>query len=604
MSGPLEDAAPPADLLPEDRPQTYSLMAPAGSTRRALGVSVADAFVELLSALGVRHAFGIIGGAIAPFAEALSASSIQLLHFRHEAGAAFAAIEASLATGEPVVVFATTGPGLTNLLTGMIAARSEGARVVFVSGATNAAQRGRAPFQETSAGTGGCGFLYESGGVFHHAQLLEDAAELEALAARLQMGLLRSGGFVAHVGLPLSVQTARFPQPVGPRLSALPPSGFDPESAEHCARLLSREPFVLWVGFGARGAALQVRELAERSGAAVMCSPRAKGIMPEDHPLFLGVTGLGGHEAVRQFLSTRRPSRVLVLGSRLGELTSFWSQEYLPRDGLIHVDVDAAAFGVGFPGAPTLCVQADIGAFLSALLSKWPAPSANDGSRLPPAVHRRDTDAPGAEEPGEDATHDVLVRPSYLFSRIQRRIVERSSAILLTEAGNSFLLGSRHLAFREPGRYRVSTSFGSMGQAVAGVIGAALAHGKAIGIVGDGAMLMHNELTTARQYGIAAVWIVLNDARYGMIAQGMQSVGWVPFETDFPRVDFVTVARGMGVPGLRVTRESALDEGLDEALEASEPFVLDVWIDRDEPPVQNPRNQSLIDQGLNGTGAA
>lgn len=583
-----QSSSVPPDALTNDSARIVeSMTVPRGGALESSDLSAADALVEVLASLGVRRAFGIFGGAIAAFAEAIDASAIELLHFRHEAGAAFAAIEASLATGEPVVVFATTGPGLSNLLTGMLAARSEGARVIYVSGVTNPSQRHRAAFQETGPHADGCGFLYQSGAAAHHAQVIEDPAELEALAVRLQVGLARPSGFVAHIGLPLGVQTARLSRPVHPRLSASPPPAFDPEAAARCAELLAREPFVIWVGFGARRAVPLVRELAERSGARVMCSPRAKGIMPEDHPLFLGVTGLGGHEGVRQYLRDSPPSRLLVLGSRLGELTSFWSPEYLPSQGFIQVDVAAEAFGVGFPRVDTLCIQAEISVFLRALNAQWPADAAP-----------RERAVPRAELPSVPAPRPGPVRPSYLFSELQRVVVQGSDAVVLTEAGNSFLLGSRHLAFRTPGRYRVSTSFGSMGQAAAGVLGAACARGKAVAIVGDGAMLMHNEWSTARQYRIGAVWVVLNDARYGMIAQGMGAVGMEPFETDIPRVDFVTVARGMGVPGVTVEREEEVASALEDALSARGPFVVDVWLDRDEAPVRNPRNASLVEQGL------
>ena len=105
--------------------------------------SVAEAVVKILADMGVEYAFGVSGGAIAPVWAALHQSSIQVLHFRHEAGAAFAAIEAYFASDRPVVVFTTTGPGITNALTGLLAARWEGAKVIFVSASTSAPQRGR-----------------------------------------------------------------------------------------------------------------------------------------------------------------------------------------------------------------------------------------------------------------------------------------------------------------------------------------------------------------------------------------------------------------------------------------------------------------------------
>jgi acetolactate synthase-1/2/3 large subunit len=151
----------------------------------------------------------------------------------------------------------------------------------------------------------------------------------------------------------------------------------------------------------------------------------------------------------------------------------------------------------------------------------------------------------------------------------------------------------------------VSTSFGSMGQAAAGVLGAALGgKNKAVAIVGDGAMMRNNEVSTAANYGIGAVWVVLNDARYGMVEEGMRSVGWEPFETDFPRVDFVAVARAMGGDGIRVEREEDLAAALRAGMSSLGPFVIDVLVDPKELAPSGKRNQSLKAQGLRTVSAA
>ena len=121
----------------------------------------------------------------------------------------------------------------------------------------------------------------------------------------------------------------------------------------------------------------------------------------------------------------------------------------------------------------------------------------------------------------------------------------------------------------------------SMGHATSFGLGIALAQPERKVIVcnGDGSMLMLNEMNTAAQYGINAVWVVLNDSAYGMIAQGMRSLGWQPFEVDFPRADFVAIAHGMGVPAVRVDSEPELRAALERAMSASGPFVVDVRID-------------------------
>ena len=597
MLGPFARRSAPPSFGPEqeldDHVRRESMIAPLGSAPSSWPatvprVSVSEALVDALVGFGVEHAFGVFGGGIAPFCQAVSQSPIRLIHCRHEASAGFAAIESSLATGRPALVIATTGPGITNLHTAMVAARGEGAKVLFVSGSTVAAQRGRNAFQETGGAFSALSPLFVAGSTFHHAGVIEDPAELDSLLSRLASGFSRPHGFVAHLGLPLALQTA-WRAPSRACVTTSPPPVCDSLLVAECAELLAREDFVIWAGHGARHAAEEVRALAERTGARVMCTPRGKGILPERHPLYLGVTGLGGHAAVGEYLTQARPARVLVLGSRLGEMSSFWAPELVPARGFVHVDLDSEAFGTAYPEVPTLAVQAEIRSFLRDLLVALPARVANDAVR---------TEDP-APEPALTPRADAAVRPSYLMQVIQRTIVEGSSAIVMTEAGNSFSLGSHHLRFPDARRYRVSTGFGSMGQAAAGVLGAAMARGnKAFAIVGDGAMLMLNEINTAANYGIGAVWIVLNDARYGMIEQGMQSVGWQPFETDFPRTDFVAVARAMGGDGIRVDREAAVAEALEAGLSSLGPFVIDVIIDPTEVAPSVQRNKSLARQGL------
>jgi hypothetical protein len=119
------------------------------STQMLVLPSVADAIAQMLADLGFKYAFGVAGGAMATIWGALSNSSIQVIHCRHEGGAAFAAVEACFASDRPVVVFTTAGPGLTNSLTGLLAGRGEGAKVILISACTSAAQRGRWAIQET-----------------------------------------------------------------------------------------------------------------------------------------------------------------------------------------------------------------------------------------------------------------------------------------------------------------------------------------------------------------------------------------------------------------------------------------------------------------------
>lgn len=324
-----------------------------------------------------------------------------------------------------------------------------------------------------------------------------------------------------------------------------------------------------------------------------MCSPRGKGIFPEDHPQFIGVTGLGGHGSVFTYMQQQTPYRTLVLGTRLGEPTSFWNQALVPPGGFVHVDIDPTVPGVAYSKAETFAVQSDIKTFLQALLQH---------EQLLSNARVNALELPRPEKEPILAGADSPVRPEVLMEAIQKVIVEQSDAIILAESGNSFTWSTHLLRFSQANRYRVSTGVGAMGQAVTGVVGAAAArNGKAVAIVGDGAMLMNNEISTAVKYQIPAIWIVLNDARYNMCHQGMAMLGLTGADALIPEVDFATVARGMGAEAIRINKESEIEAALEQAMATTGPFIIDVIIDPDRRAPSKGRNAGLAAQGVKST---
>ncbi len=557
-----------------------------------------------LHRMGVRDGFGVLGGGIAAFAEGLRRAPIRFFHTRHEAGAAFAAVEAHFASDRPTLVVTTTGPGLWNALNGVMAARADGAKVVVISGATSSAQLGRGAVQESGPASAPAG-LTTAGPLFHLAARPESTAELLHFLQQLACGFARPGGFVAHLALPWSLQTQLLERgyrdetlpTVASWLTALPTA--DERTLDAVLERLAAGPALLWIGHGARRASEELRRFAIAAQLPVVGSPRSKGVFDEHHPLFVGVSGAGGHASVAAFFAERRPATVLVVGTRLGEVTSFLSPATTPRDGWIHVDLDPTAFAAAFPGIPGLGVVADARAFFIALHARAEATGWFS--------HRAAAPAPLADAPLADAPLAPLapladahpVRPSYAMQVVQELVVDGSHAIVMSEAGSSFTWCNYALRFRSPDRYRTSAAWGSMGHFTSGALGAALASGRrAFAVVGDGAMLMNNEINTAVAYRAGVIWLVLNDAQLGLNEHGMRALGMEPVETQLPRTDFAELARCQGAVGLRVDNERELAAAIAEALVTPGPVVIDVRLDPAVPsPILALRIKSLTSQG-------
>jgi acetolactate synthase I/II/III large subunit len=543
-----------------------------------------DGLTRFAEELGVQEAFGVIGGGCAAMVDALGRSAINVYQSRHEGSAAFQAVEASLATRRPVVLFTTTGPGLLNALNGIVSGRWDGAHVLVLSAATSLSHTGRMPVQETSRRTMPMDAIY-GGPHFDFGALVVDPAEFPTIQQRLRVGFSRPQGFMAHLGIPTNIQVADEPELLGSSNIGIARPRYSSETLGAVADILDDGGFALWLGYGARRAAPEISSLIERVGAPFMCTPRGKGIVSEHHPLYLGVTGAGGHIEVEQRLKDMNIKRVMVLGSRMGEASSFLSPGLVPPEGFIHVDVDSSAFGQAYPTVPTIGIEAEIGAFVDNLTTLL---------RARPVPQRTFQPFPASAGSGFQSP----VRVPEVMRVLQEAVVDATDSMVFAESGNAFGWCNHYLQFDVGGRYRSSAAWGSMGQMVAGGVGAALAASRRTFIVtGDGAMLMNNEINTAVQYRAPVVWVVLNDAGYGIVRDGMRALGLDPVGCDFPRTDFVNFARSQGASGMHVRHERELSSAFAEALRSRVPYVIDVDIGRGQvSPALAQRAKNLMDQ--------
>jgi acetolactate synthase-1/2/3 large subunit len=452
--------------------------------------------------------------------------------------------------------------------------------------------RGRGAVQETGPDTMPTE-LFVAGPLFHWARLFASASELPTALTQIATGLQRPGGFLAHLALPTNVQCEPPPADgMTPRIEVASAAPWV-DAVDTALALLNKGRWGVWAGYGAMRASTELAELVRRTGCGVVCTPRAKGVFDERDPHFVGVSGAGAHESVERYVREFAIRRWLVLGTRLGEVSSFYAPGLVPPDGLVQIDLTSDAFGTAFLGTPVVGVVSEIGRFLEALLERMPA----DWPRQPP--HNIALPPP----PPVTLLDAGPVRPRALFQEVQRLFVDGSDAIVMAESGNSFAWANHLLRFNRPGRYRTSAAYGSMGHFVTGVVGAAIARGsKAVVLTGDGAMLMNNEVNTAVQYNAQAVWVVLNDARFGLTEDGLEALGIAPIETRMPRTDFAALAESQGALGLRVARETELGPAFAVALEHQGPVVIDVTIATNEVvPLLALRVASLRDRASQRT---
>jgi acetolactate synthase I/II/III large subunit len=508
------------------------LSEPAAMAQRALaevsrsdGATLSNGLVGALYELGCRQAFGQIGGGIGVLYDALASGGLDLMHCTSEAVAGYATCEASILSGQPTCCFATTGPAVWNLMASAGAARAEGGRVVYVTGLTNPADKGRAGTQETSEYTMLDG-LYRAGSVFHFGKRIESVKDLPDALRNLALGFSRPDGFVAHLGITAEAQATLTHRLEVPAISLAVPAPTQ-RAVTEVVRAIVRGKLMVMVGWGARNYSRLVRHFVERTGIPAFTTVRAKGVLPgRKYPC----VGLGAGDAVERYLREHRPESLLVLGSQMSDPSMCLDRSLLPRQ-LFQVDVRSEAFGLNAPpGAEILGIPADVGEFLRLLLESLP-PLATPPSKIPPIPLRL---------PELSYLPHLGVHPAPLFAAIQELVLDRSDAPLLVEAGKAFAWAGGLLAVAEPHRFRVSVRDGALGHMGCGVVGAASTRrAKAVALVGDGSFHSANGLATAIKYKLPVLYVVIDDGGYVSCIEGQQGRGLSGEHLELPELDFV-----------------------------------------------------------------
>jgi acetolactate synthase-1/2/3 large subunit len=535
--------------------------------------TAAAVLLRAFASHGVRVAFGIPGGAASPIFDALvDVPEIVFVATRHEAMAGFAASGYARATGLPALVLTTSGPGLTNAITGMAAATLEELPIIFLAGEVASSAVARGALQDGSpAGLDALGMVRSMTRWATTLQAAEAAAPTAERAWQLATGE-RPGP--VYIGVPLDVGSRPSTPPPRYASSARPPAAPPPLVCQNAARLLrtARRPLLV-LGNGARWASAEARALAERLSIPVMVTGHAKGVFPERHPLYLGIVGVGQHPTVAEYLA-EPPDVVCLVGSRLGDIaTNGWKLPLTGTSETIQIDRDPLLIGRNVP--VTLGIVGDARSVLLELMETLPAGVASPSVRVSGCRSARAELAQSSSVP---------LKPQRVLADLSRAFPE---AIWCSDIGEHLTMALHYLRVETPSSFHALTGFGSMGSGIGSAIGVKLARPKdtVIALCGDGGLAMHaGEILTCVDNGIGVIFAVFNDGRWNMIEQGFQAVyGRLPPSLPSHVADLAAVARGFGAEGILVAHPDGLGaDRLRELAAGGRPVVLDIRIDASE----------------------
>ena len=562
-------ATPPAPMPMQPARLAHGTLPPPIAEAAVPTMRGADLLVAMLEDAGVDVVFGLPGGAISPVHDALLDSKIRVITTRHEAGAMFAAAAHARSTGKLAVVAVTSGPGVLNSMTGLATAWCDGVPVLLLVGEVPRAAHGKGVLQDGSS---------------HGLQIVEMARHVSKLAFEVPRAsalphLLRRGIATALSGrrgpvvmtLPLDVTTAQVARPRASG-SIMMAGSVEPESLDEVALLIrtAKRPLIL-AGSGIRGNAApeRLRIVAERLGCPVATTPKGKGVFPEDHPLALGVLGLGGHPSTRAYLENGADV-IVAIGTSLGDMSTDGFSPLLQASTLVHVDIDARQVGKSY--SPTHAIVASAADFLGGLADRLGECPVEDAKpRLATGLQR--FPLASSARPDRIASHDAITTLQSLLA---------PDTIYTVDSGEHFLFAAHYLRINHPDAFLVMTGLGSMGQSIGGAIGAQLAYpGRSVAaIVGDGCFAMNAfEIATAVAEGLPIRVFVFNDQKLGMVEDGHNTVyGRKPSYPTNP-LDVCLVARGLGAATLRVETVAQLAAAADLVATTPGPVVIDVAID-------------------------
>ncbi len=535
-------------------------------------ITGAQILIECLKEQGVDTIFGFPGGAVLNIYDALYKAKDDIRHVltSHEQGASHAADGYARATGKVGVCLATSGPGATNLVTGIATAYMDSVPMVAITGQVATSLLGKDSFQEVDI----TGITIP---ITKHNFIVKDVNKLA--------GIVREAFKIAREGRPGPVLidickdvTAAVTEyePKTPEKPEETPTGVTLDEIDAAAEIINnaKRPVILsGGGVSIAGASAEVLELASKALIPVTTTLMGMGTFPGNHDLFTGMVGMHGTKTSNMAVS--ESDLFIAIGARFSDRVISDVRKFAPEAKIMHIDIDPAEIGknivVNYPlvgNIKKILRQLNI-KIQKKQESEWKK-KIYEWKRLYPLKYPKDN----------------VLRPNYILERIYE--LTKGDAIITTEVGQHQMWAAQFYKYKSPRQFLSSGGLGTMGYGLGACIGAQFGKPdkKVINIAGDGSFRMNcNEIATAVEYKLPVIIAIFNNHVLGMVRQWQNLFydGRYSSTTIDRGTDFVALAKAYGAIGIEVRKPEEVDEALKKALASKDtPVVINFEIDRND----------------------
>ncbi|OQR54566.1 thiamine pyrophosphate-binding protein [Bacillus sp. CDB3] len=528
--------------------------------------------LKYLVANEVKHIFGIPAGSVnAFFDELYDMPELTPIVTKHEGAASYMAAAYAKYTNQLSVCIGCSGPGATNLVTGAANAMREHLPVLFITGAVPMSTVGLNASQELDVEP-----VFRP--VTKYSVTVNDAKDvLKEVALAIEIAISGVPGPV-HVAIPIDVQHENMENVemlnVPKRLPVVPDLGTIKETARE---LIKRDRGYIFAGQGVRNSVESLIELAELLNWPIITTPQAKGYIPEGHPLLVGVFGFAGHEAASELINEGDGKALLIVGSSLGETaTNNYNGNLIKNRFSVQMDFDQSVFNRKYK--VDIPVLGDINLSLLLLIEELKALGLpRENAEL--AVEKKKDVVENTEEYN---TKNVLLTLQKCLPATTRYTIDIGEFM-------SYVI--HHMKVIDFDSYNINVHFGAMGSGIASAIGSKLAEPErpVVCITGDGCFFMHGlEILTAKEYNLPILFVVMNNARLGMVYHG-HSLQFRRTHPSFEQesINISAMAAAMNIPTYRINElENINQDVINGLMNSNGPAVLEVaLVDNNTPPM-------------------